>query len=159
MRALRSLLFLSGLLLSPALAGGAEPLPAWARELFIGQRLDFAPGTVTVPFTVEADFSRTRAWRGGPPQLFVTFVDFGGRAFNLDSRAFRPGEKVRWEGRLPAEGTLVIRVVDDAASAISTENRRPAKPVRLVITGDERGSWGVSDGVCPPRTSGICGGR
>ncbi|GMA16958.1 hypothetical protein E5F05_15830 [Deinococcus metallilatus] len=140
-------------LAAPALAGGAgglPPLMPFADTVrFTGE---------AVPFTVEVNLSRTRTQPGGPLQILVTAVTPQGEVVNLNSRPIRAGEKLTWAGRLPARGTLVIHVVDDHGTASSTQLHRDSQPIRLVITGDEKGNFGVSDGLCPPRTGGICGG-
>lgn len=152
---LRSLLALALLvaLAAPALAGGGgapPPLMPFADTVrFTGE---------AVPFTVDVDLFRTRAQPGGPIQILVTAITPQGEIVSLNSRPVRVGEKLTWAGRLPAQGTLVIHVVDDHGTATHVEVRRAPQPVQLVITGDEKGNFGVSDGRCSPRTSGICGG-
>ncbi|GAA5513455.1 hypothetical protein Dcar01_02190 [Deinococcus carri] len=140
-------------LAAPALAGGASappPLMPFANAVrFAGE---------AVPFTVDVNLSRTRTQPGGPVQILVTAITPGGEVINLNSRPIRAGEKLTWTGRLPAQGTLVIHILDDNRTASSTLLHRDSQPVRLVITGDEKGNFGVSDGLCPPRTSGVCGG-
>lgn len=110
-----------------------------------------------VPFAVDVDLSRTRTQPGGPLHILVTAITPGGEVVNLNSRPIRAGEKSTWTGLLPAQGPLVIHILDDRRTSTSTQVRRDPEPVRLVITGDEKGNFGVSDGRCPARTGGICG--
>lgn len=110
-----------------------------------------------MPFTIEIDLSRTRTQPGGSLRILVTAITPGGEAVNIESRPVGSGEKLTWRGRLPARGDLIIHVLDVGRTVTSIDLRRNGESVRLVITGDEKGSFGVSDGRCLPRTGGICG--
>ena len=112
----------------------------------------------SVPFIIEIDLARTRTQPAGPLRILVTAITPEGEAVNIGSRPVQAGEKLTWQGRLPARGNLIVHVLDADRTTTSTEIRRNAQPVRLVIIGDEKGNFGVSDGRCPPRTSGICSG-
>jgi len=140
-------------LTAPALAGGGGAPPPL---LPFAETVRFSGAAV--PFVIEVDLSRTRTQLGGPLKILVTAITPGGEVVHLNSRPIRAREKLTWTGRLPAQGPLVIHVLDDHGTATSTQIRRDPQPVRLVITGSEQGDFGVSDGTCPPRTGGICGG-
>ncbi|WP_034408392.1 hypothetical protein [Deinococcus murrayi] len=146
---------------APVLAGGAGAPPT-ATTPPVAQRNLFFPNSVfqfypgeRVPFTVEIDLSRSRALPGGPVRVMVVAVTPDRWTLNLVSRPVMAGEKVRWQGTLPKAGVLVINVLGGYGS-VDTGDRAGA--IALFITGDEKGNLVVSDGNCPPRASGICGG-
>lgn len=157
-------LTLLALLSAPTLAGGGgappptttPPVPQ--RELFFPAAVFQSYPGERVPFAVEVDLSRSRAMPGGPVRVMVVAVTPDRWTLNLVSRPVTAGEKVRWQGTLPKAGVLVVNILGGNRSSSSVETGNRSGAVSLIITGDEKGSIGVSDGHCPPRTNGICGG-
>ncbi len=122
-----------------ALAGGADPRP-----------LFMFPGNIVGPtttFTVDADFSKTKEFSHGEPVILMTVVKPNGDAYLLDSRPLAAGVKAHWEGKIPANGTYILRVVGGGGSSASYG--KLTGPVRLVLTGNKQGGWNVSDGPPP----------
>ncbi|MCP2015835.1 hypothetical protein L1280_003012 [Deinococcus sp. HSC-46F16] len=146
-------LALFAVLSAPTLAGGAgAPLPLMP----FAETVRFSGPSV--PLVIDVDFSRVRVQRDGPLLVLVTAVTPNNQVVNLDSRPVRAGERLSWTGQIPARGVLVIRVLSGGQGAILTQIERDEQPFRVVVTGDEKGNFGVSDGHCPPRTNGICSG-
>ncbi|WP_288432771.1 hypothetical protein [uncultured Deinococcus sp.] len=160
---MRPLMLALALAASCALAGGGDG-PATgsgpAFDLFPQiQRLGISPtGTATVPFEVRVDLLRaTFRPDDGTLVILVTQALPDGTVLTLDSRPVRPGEKLRWTGRLPAAGTLVLRVVTGQTRSTSLQEIHPGQPVVLDIVGDVRGRLSISDGRCTPPPGGSCG--
>ena len=151
MRALALVALLT--LSAPAAAGGNSQMP-----LFIG--LGTGGSRLTGPttsYTIEVDLSRRqKPYSEGAPAILLTVVKPDGNAFILDSRPLMPGEKLHWEGKIPANGTYVLRVVGGGQSSASYGPMHG--PLKVVVVGDEKGNWGVSDGNCPVKMNGSCGG-
>lgn len=154
--ALAALLTLS----APAAAGGntdrnaqLAPMPLFIGLGMGGSRL-IGP---TTSYTIDVVLSRRqKPYSQGAPSILLTVVQPDGHPFVLDSRPLVPGEKLHWEGKIPANGTYVLRVVGGGQNSASYGPLHG--PLKVVVTGDEKGNWGVSDGNCPPRVIGSCGG-
>lgn len=150
---MRPFILAAALLLGSPLAAASAPMPLFP-AFQVDRQVVKGP---TVPFVVDVDLSRRqRPYAEGGPVVLLTVVQPSGQAFVLDSRPLSHGEKLHWEGKIPAQGTYILRVVAGGQNSASYGPMHG--PLKVVVTGDEKGNWGVSDGNCAPRVVGICGG-
>lgn len=115
-----------------------------------------------VPLIVDVDFSKVKSFRHGAPRILITFTgaqqnNFGFELNALDSRPLRIGEKSHWEGKISKGAAYLVRVVDGTSASV-VASKVGNTPIKIVLTADAKGQWGLSEGNCAPRTVGACSG-
>ncbi len=109
-------------------------MPLFPAANFVMQRVT-GP---TVSLVVDADFSRSKTFSQGQPTIIITVVQPDGTVVNFGSRPIRLGEKVHWEGRIPAAGTHVFNFVQQH---LSSAWGKIEGNIQIKVLGDEKGSW------------------
>lgn len=150
-------LILAAFLSCTALAGGAGPRPHQQPSQPLFDAFDVAHAHFTgpaLPFTVDVDTTKTRQFGKGllGPRILITAFSPQGWIVVLDSRPLNPGEKLHWEGQLPAGGKWVFRVASADGNGTTSGGDLPtlaefqeytaktgAKAFSLQVVTDERG--------------------
>lgn len=147
-------LILAAFLSCTALASGAGPRPHQQPSQPLFDAFDVAHAQFTgaaLPFTVDVDTTKTRLFgKGLPgPRILITAFSPQGWIVVLDSRSVNAGEKLHWEGKLPAGGKYVVRVTSAGGGGATSSGNLPTlaelqhagfKAFTLQVTTDEKGS-------------------
>lgn len=89
-------------------------------------------------FSVDIDLSKTKAFKNGEPLILLTVITPDGGTYSLDSRPLHAGEKAYWQGKIPAKGGYVLRVISDNGS--TSRGGQMLGPIQYKLTSDAQGS-------------------
>lgn len=110
----------------------------------------------TIPLVVDIDFTRSKTFAHGMPRFIITVVTEQKNIISFDSRPLRPGEKIHWEGKIPASGTFLFYGLTESNSTYSADSLSPQQTgIKINVTGDKNGHWsGI--GTCKDPEKSIC---